>query len=96
MTPKKAGKVEEIREKVGIGFKCVNLKMVEMQIVLEKEKIGHIFIGVNVTMVNTQLWDVGEKDKTVKENIKNDLKCLQLSHNQKTFDKLLLILFYIV
>ena len=33
------------------------------------------------------------KDKTVKENIKNDLKCLQLSHNQKTFDKLLLILF---
>jgi hypothetical protein len=53
LTPKKAGKVEEIREKVGIGFECVNLKMVEKQIVLEKEKIGHIFIGVNVTMVNT-------------------------------------------
>jgi hypothetical protein len=42
--------VEERGEKVGIGLKCVNLKMVEMQILLEKEKIGHIFIEVNVTM----------------------------------------------
>ncbi len=55
LTPNKSKKSGRKRGKSRNWIKVREFEVVEMQILLEKEKIGHIFIEVNVTMVNTLL-----------------------------------------